>query len=561
MNFNHYFTNQELETLLPEWVAAHPNLAKLTRIGQSYQQRPIWLMTLTNQATGPDTDKPAVWIDANIHATEISGTTVAMHLIHTLLEGYGQDERITRLLDNGVYYIVPRINPDGSELAMADNPRYIRSGARPYPWPEKDDGLHEQDIDNDGHILQMRIPDPHGDWKVSSLDPRLLEKRGPEEHGGQYYRLLPEGLIDDYDGYQIKLAKVPEGLDFNRNFPFEWRPEGDQNGAGPYPASEPEIKALLDFISQHPNINLAITYHTFSRAILRSYSTKADEEMEAEDLWVTKKIGQIGSQLTSYRCVSTFHDFKYHPKEITTGAFDDWMYDHLGVFCYTIELWDLPTEAGIKDRKFIDWFREHPHEEDVQILKWIDENGGPQAYVAWRPFDHPQLGGVELGGWDQMYTWRNPPLAFIGTEAERNTPFALALGDLLPCLALHTLKVTPLGNHDYHVNLVIENTGFLPTYTSAQGKKRKAVRPVRLELELPQDVQIVDGKRRSDLGHLEGRSNKLDTTMLWGESPTDHRARAEWVLHSETDAEITIHVRSERAGSLHLTAKLGSIGG
>ncbi len=556
MDFNHYFTNQELEKTLHEWVANQPQLATLTHLGQSHQERPIWLMTLTNQASGPDTEKSAVWIDANIHATEISGTTVAMHLIHTLLDGYGKDERITHLLDTSTYYIVPRINPDGAELAMADVPRYIRSGARPYPWKEKDDGLHEQDIDGDGRILQMRISDPNGDWKASSLDPRLMEKRGPAEHGGQYYRLLPEGLIEDYDGYVIKLARPPEGLDFNRNFPFEWRTEGEQHGAGPYPASEPEIKALLDFITQHPNINLAITYHTFCRVILRSYSTKPDDEMEAEDLWVSKKIGAIGTEITGYRCVSTFHDFKYHPKKVTTGAFDDWMYDHLGIFCYTIELWDLPTEAGIKERKFIEWFRDHPHEEDLQILKWVEEHGGEHAYVDWYPFEHPQLGKVELGGWNHMYTWRNPPLPYIGAEAERNTPFALAMGDMLPHLALHTLEVTPLGAGDYHLNLVVENSGFLPTYTSVQGKNRKAMRPVRIELELPESVQLVNGKRRLELDHLEGRSNKLDVSSHWGETPTDHRARTEWVLHSDSAAEIAIHVLSERAGCLHLTAQL-----
>ena len=122
-----------------------------------------------------------------------------------------------------------------------------------------------------------------------------------------------------------------------------------------------------------------------------------------------RKIGEIGTKITGYRCVSTFHDFKYHPKEVTTGAFDDWMYDHHGVFTYTIELWDLPTEAGIKDRKWIEWWRDHPHEEDLQILKWIDEHGPSDAYVPWQTFDHPQLGKIELGGWNNMYTWRNPP--------------------------------------------------------------------------------------------------------------------------------------------------------
>ena len=556
MDFNHYFTNPEIEALLKEWTSAHPKLAALSTLGESHEKRPIWLLTITNQETGPDTEKSAVWIDANIHATEITGNTTAMYIIHTLLEGYGKNEQITRLLDSSVYYIVPRLNPDGAELALSQPPRMVRSGVRYYPYPEKRDGLHEQDIDGDGRILQMRVVDPSGDWKVSELDPRLLQKRGAAEHGGTYYRLLDEGLIENFDGHLIKTAPKPEGLDFNRNFPFEWRTEGEQHGAGPYPASEPEIRALVDFVSSHPNINLAVTYHTFSRVILRSYSTKADDEMEVNDLWVFKRIGDIGTQITGYRNVSTFHDFKYHPKEVTTGAFDDWIYDHLGAFAFTIELWDLPTEAGIKDRKFIEWYMQHPHEEDLQILKWADEHAGQGAYVDWYAFEHPQLGKVELGGWNRMYTWRNPPATHVGAEAERNAPYALALGDLLPHLAVRALETTPLGEGTTRINLVVENTGYLPTFTSEQGKKRKAMRPVRVELELPEGARLVSGERKLELGHLQGRSNKLDVATTWADGDTDNRARAEWVVQGQPGTALKLHILSERAGALHREVRL-----
>ncbi len=556
MNLDRYFTNEDIAVLLAEWQTQYPNLLEVRTIGESYQNRPIWLLVITNKESGADTDKPAIWIDANIHATEISGTTVAIQVAAELLQGYSIKPEIRELLNSSVYYIAPRFNPDGAAMAMADQPRYIRSGVRTYPWPERDEGLHEQDIDGDGRILQMRMPDPNGDWKISSLDPRLLEKRGPAEHGGQYYRLLPEGLLENYDGYLIKFANPPEGLDFNRNFPYEWRTEGEQRGAGPYPTSEVEVKTIVDFISHHPNINLAITYHTFSRVILRSYSNKPDDAMETEDLWVTKKIGKIGAEITGYRCVSTFHDFKYHPKEVTTGAFDDWMYDHLGVFAYTIELWDLPDESGIKDRKFIEWFQDHPHEDDLKIIQWIDEHGEADAYIPWYEFLHPQLGKVELGGWNEMYTWRNPPPACIGAEAKRNLPFATALGHLLPRIKIHTLNVSPLGNQDYHINLVVENCGFLPSYTSNQGKKRKAVRPVRAQLKLPEAAKLVSGKLRVELGHMEGRSNKLETTALWGAAPTDNRARAEWIIHAQAGSEMELHVLSERAGNIRIPIKL-----
>jgi murein tripeptide amidase MpaA len=248
--------------------------------------------------------------------------------------------------------------------------------------------------------------------------------------------------------------------------------------------------------------------------------------------------------------VSTFHDFTYNPKEVTYGAFDDWMYDHLGAFAFTVELWDLPTEAGIKDRKFNEWWRDHPHEQDAQILKWIDEHGESDSYIPWRQFDHPQLGKIELGGWNTLYSWRNPPHAYAEAEVSRHLAWILALSETLPRLALHTLEITPLGQDTYHVNLVVENAGFLPTYTSQQAQKRRCVRPVRVELDLPENVRLVNGKRRIELGHLEGRSNKMGVTATYAGSPTDNRARAEWVISAPQDTTIGINVLSERAGKI-----------
>lgn len=550
MNFNHYYTNQELDTTLHEWAQVYPRIISVTELGRSYEERPIWLLTITNHESGPDTEKPAVWIDANIHATEIAGTTTALKLVHTLLGEYGKNQEITRLLDTSVYYIVPRLNPDGAELAMAEIPQYVRSGVRPYPWEEKGEGLHSQDIDRDGRILQMRIKDPNGNWKISSLDSRLMERRDPDEQGGEYYRILPEGSLEDYDGYQIKLAKSYHGLDFNRNFPLDWRPEADQQGAGPYPVSEPEIKAMVDFITDHHNINAALTYHTYSGVILRPLSSQPDEDMDTNDLWVYKAVAKRGTELTGYPNLSVYHDFRYHPKEITTGAFDDWVYNHLGIFAFTVELWDIVGRAGIAERKYIEWLRDHPHDDDLKILKWADENAGEGAYVDWYEYNHPQLGGIELGGWNNFYTWRNPPHHFMGEEAERNVPFALALGYMLPHLDIHTLKVSKVSESTFTLNLVVDNSGFLPSYTSNQGKKRGAMREVRVELELPKEVEILNGRQKSVLGHLEGRSNKIGQTFI-AATPTDNRGRLEWTFKAPQGSVIKLHILSERAGKLH----------
>ncbi|NTV64633.1 MAG: carboxypeptidase, partial [Oscillochloris sp.] len=241
IDFARYYRPHEVADILAALVEEYPDLATLRSIGKSHEGRDLWLITLTNQATGPDNEKPAFWLDANIHATELTGCMAALHLIQHTLAGYGREPALTDLLDQRALYVLPCVNPDGMEQALT-SPLYIRSGTRRYPYSDERDGLYPADIDGDGLVLQMRVPDPDGGWKISAKDPRLMRRRDPDEAGGSYYRVYTEGLIRGYDGHQIKIAPAWQGLDFNRNFPFIWAPEGVQSGAGPYPASEPEIR-------------------------------------------------------------------------------------------------------------------------------------------------------------------------------------------------------------------------------------------------------------------------------------------------------------------------------
>jgi murein tripeptide amidase MpaA len=311
---------------------------------------------------------------------------------------YNKDENITRALDTRAFYIVPRVNPDGAELALADHPKEIRSGTRPYPHVEDHiDGLAwGEDIDGDGRILQMRVEDPNGAWKVHPDEPRLMVRRDPIETDGTYYRILPEGFLKNYDGVTINVRRPREGLDLNRNFPANWRTESDQFGAGEHPVSEPEARNLVEFVSRHNNITGTISFHTMSGVLLRGFSDKPDDEQPTEDVWTFEKIGAKGTEIT--------------------GSFDEWTYEHRGVFSWTVEFWSPQRQAGIENFKVIEWYREHPVEDDIKLLKWNDEVLNGMGFVDWHPFKHPQLGMVELGGWDHLHMWTNVPLEFLEKE-------------------------------------------------------------------------------------------------------------------------------------------------
>ncbi len=560
VHFDRYYRYDELTGLLHAYAEEFPDLVRVESIGQSYEGRDVWLVTVTNFETGPDQEKPAMWVDGNIHATEVSPSSACLYLIEQLTSRYGEDEVITGCLDTRAFYICPRVNPDGAEWMLADNPRAIRSSTRPYPFDEDPvEGLEECDIDGDGRILWLRIKDPNGPWKLHPDEPRLMVRREPADLTGDFYWLFPEGTIKDYDGYLFSVSRKKQGLDLNRNFPNEWRPEHEQSGAGPFPTSEPEVHNLVQFIAEHRNITGAVAFHTWSGVLLRPYSTRPDDEMPAEDLWTFQKIGDKGTAISGYPNISVFHDFKYHPKQVITGDFDGWCYEERGLFAWTVEIWSPQRQAGIEEYDYIGWYREHPVEDDLRMLKWSDEVLDGKGYVDWYAFEHPQLGSVELGGWDTLYSWRNPPPQFLEAEIK---PFAdWLVWHLLisPRLDLYALDVKPLGEDLYHITMVVENTGWLPTYITQKALDKKLTRGVIFEIDLPAEVTLQVGKTREEGRQLEGKAYHHSAATPWTmfSMSMDSRTKHEWVVRAPAHTTVTVSARHDRAGLIRQAITLG----
>lgn len=558
VRFDTYYRYEDLTRILRGYAEEYPQLVRLESIGQSYEGRDIWLVTVTNSNTGEAEQKPAFWVDGNLHATEVAASAACLYLLSRLTTGYGSDADVTRCLDTRVFYICPRVNPDGAEWALADRPKIIRSSTRPYPYDEEPiSGFAMEDVDGDGRMLMMRVPDPNGAWKICPEEPRLLVRREPAEAGGQYYRLLREGRITNYDGVTFGLQPDKENLDMNRNFPYNWRQENEQAGAGPYPTSEPEVSTVVGFIASHPNIIGGVAFHTMSGALLRPYGDRKDEALPAEDLWTFEKIGQKGTELSGYPAISPYHDFRYHPEEVITGTFNDWLYDQLGLFAWVVEIWNPQQQAGIRDLKFIDWRREHPLDDDLKLLSWSDEVLDGEGYVDWYPFEHPELGPVELGGWNWLYALKNPPRHLLEQEI---APFAdWLIWHLLisPHLELYQVDVVPLGEGTYRIRLVVHNAGWLPTYVTKKALKNKLVRGVVCEIELPNGATLETGEPREALGQLEGRVYKPSAHFTYYRSDvTEDRAKVEWVVCAPHGGNVQLTARHERAGFVRATVEL-----
>lgn len=556
IDFSKYHRYDELVQHMQDLVAEYPGLARLYSIGKSHEGRDLWLVEVTNHATGDHGEKPGFYIDGNLHAGEVTGATCALYTIWYLLTQYGQNDEVTRLLDTTSFYILPRVSPDGAELYLT-SPYFLRSSTRPYPFEEEQDGLYPADIDGDGLILQMRVPDPDGEWKVSARDPRLMLPRLPYEQGGAYYRLYQEGLVRNGDGVELKAAPPRWGLDLNRQFPVGWEPEAKQSGAGPYPLSEPETKAVAEFLLKQTNITGGQSFHTTTGIILRPSSFRPDAKMNPKDRAAFTAIGKAGEELTGYPCASVYDGFAYDKESPIKGVFLDWCYDNLGLLLYSTELWDLRVRVGNDRVPFLDPYKDRDLEEEgLRMLRWNDRELAGEGFVPWRDFDHPQLGRVQLGGWRMKDLLQNAPPQFLKAEAHKNLLFTLRHAAALPHLAIEKATAAHLGDAIYRVEVVVKNRGYLPTHVTEMAKQNKTAKPVTVELTLPQGAELVLGKVKEEAGHLDGRVVPNAIPFYPGNASGSREKRLEWIVRAPTGGDLIIRAAAPKAGSQSCTVAL-----
>ena len=245
--FDCYRNYEEMTQFLQDAATQYPDHARLSSLGQSYEGRELWLLTVTDFTAGSPESKPALWVDGGVDSDEVISTEAALGLIHKLLRDESQD--IQDLLKTTTFYIAPNVIPDMSEVHHSTPIRPRDSTMK--PWDDDGDGQVDEDppedLDGDNHALQMRVVDPDGAWVKSEEDDRYMRRRKLSDTG-PFYSLYSEGIDNDGDGSYNE--DWPGGIDPNRNYPGNW--SASQNGSGPYPGSETEVRAMLDFILRSP---------------------------------------------------------------------------------------------------------------------------------------------------------------------------------------------------------------------------------------------------------------------------------------------------------------------
>ncbi|MEP6300022.1 MAG: carboxypeptidase, partial [Ilumatobacter sp.] len=292
-------------------------------------------------------------------------------------------------------------------------------------------------------------------------------------------------------------------------------------------------------------------YHTSGGVLLRPSSTRADAKLAPRDVWVWKQIGERGTSLTGYPSHSVYEDFTWDQSETMSGASDDWAYEHLGVFSWTTEFWDIVHAATGEKQSTHFWYTGPTDGQALAVLRWCDEHR-PGGHVDWAPFDHPQLGAVEIGGWNGLITWTNPTGEHLREEVGPHADFAIHQALCSPRIEIAHVETTRIGGATWRVDVGVANTGWLPTDVTSLARKESLVSPITVELQ-SDDIEFLDGPARRQAGQLEGR---VALRFAGGNDGTPDRALVSWTIRGGMGTGITVEARHPRAGRVTRTITL-----
>jgi hypothetical protein len=538
---------------------AHPAAARYLHVGtygESRHGRPLILLTLGDrELSGHPEARPALWIDAGTHCAEWAGIMAAVAAVErwltTLAEPGTEGDALRAWFGVHTIYVAPCLSPDGLQ-AMHDGAPYLRSTLRPPRPGEARIGFEPRDLDGDGAIRWMRWRHPAGPFVHDPGVPLHLRPRRLDDDPAEAFFACEEGEFlcpepsDAPDGGAWTAAPLAFGLDLNRNFASSWAPFsmfGMDGGA--YPMSEPEARAVTEAFAARTTVCAALTLHTYTGCVLTQPYRKPSPLTEA-DVDLMEALAEQAADGTGWRVIRVHPDFMYDPERPIVGVWADTMATVFGVPGYTVEVWDPYGAAGLTVERPAAFFKKP----DPAIVRGLIEHfaQNPEAVSPWRPFEHPQLGPVEIGGLDELRTVRNPPIDRLPAECDKVFRIAERLRRALPEVRAHA-TVTPLGAGLARVEAVFENHGFLSTTALERGETLVSCPGSSVALTTGEGVTLVDGAPQQALPPLQGWGpRQLGAHGLYPslDAERSHRIRVSWMVRGT--GEVRLSFSLGRAG-------------
>ncbi len=567
---DHARLGQELRALVER---AGPR-ATLDVLARTSAGREVWLLSLADTGPRPPEDRQAVLLVGGVSGNDPTGSAVCLGLARQLVDALGdEDHDLHDLLASRQVYVVPRLNPDGCERFFGDvwhaQPHNARATDHDRDGVVNEDGVN--DLDGDGIISVMRIPDPHGTWLADPDHPRLMKPADPVEGLRGTHRLELEGLDDDADGHRNEDGAG--GVDLDRNWPHFFAPGNSQHGQ--YQLSEPENRGLATFVADHPQITLALLYGLHDNLIdvpkgkTRGPDGQSYRDLHPDDVARYQHIAKAFKEQTGL----TGSDGS-NPE----GALFAWLYSQRAITTFAIRPWwpldrkpepaSQPTtqpdaspdtetaedgddakpkpekDGGKRDRKKTD--ENKPSDDPLgrrvtgsKWLAWADASGRPDAFRTWTAFEHPSLGAVELGGF-APFVQTAAPAAELPDLVTAQATFLAHASALLPAVEARPPVTDELGADLWRVELTLVNTGYLPTHTAIAGHTRQPALVVRPELPAE---RIVGGQRAQRIDRLAGSGGAADV---------------QWLIRGKAGDTFSLNVYQRALGSIKVPVRLSA---
>jgi hypothetical protein len=538
-----WITHNSVMNSLRNLVKQNPRFARLSSLGQTSEGRDIPLIEIGAE---PDRVRPAVCITGGLHALENIGTAVAVNVAAELIKVCGGESGIADKLWRGtrntasetLYYVVPQVSPDGMDAAATgiahsrSVPRTSAAKGASY-W-------RRSDLDGDGYIRQMRIPHPGGEFAIHPaysdvLIPRAIDSVGP------FYKVFPEGVIENFDGRTIPGPDAIEAghIDFNRNFPFGWN--GSSRFSGAYPGVERETRAILEFASRNPHIFAWIDVHSFGGVLLRPpfANTQAIEEIDAH---AYEAIGVVAEQVTGLPMLSAIEHMTPDASQPMGGTLAAWAHHDRGCVALVAELWDVFVAAGVeKKRPFHKTYNVQDKSNFDRLVEWDLKENGANTFGSWTVIEHPQLGSVEVGGIDSMRGWFNPPDRYMSQITDELTSLVTALTAFQPIIDT-SVKIDRLDKGLHRIDLRACNSGYLST--AIMSSIRTANWNTGIEVAFRTiGCKLISGQHRFLIGHLRGWGRGIESELnapFFQKSAGFARSLAEWIVEGAGSVEIEL---------------------
>lgn len=586
--FTKYHTYDELTGALRSMVNDNRNIASLESIGKTLEGRDIWMVEIANRNGVPVEERPAQFIGANFEGDHLIGSEIALYIVDYLLRNYNSNPEVKEKIDNNVFYIAPRINPDAAEMMFADVKTGRKTNTKPYDG-DNDGRMDEdgpEDLNEDGFITVMRVMDPDGDYLIDPDEPRLMNRADSRSGEIGMYTLYWEGVDNDKDGFINE--DPPGGIDINRNFQHEY--PYYQSDAGWHMLSELESRAVMDWIIAHRNVAIVLTLGESDNLIIAPDSRGQLSSEKEVDLFAfadagNASAGRVGmfaaggggsrgtrtggmrqqvTQPTETRrpagrqpatTITTsdndyFRDISTKYLELTginqqpmvrnpEGAFFQYGYYQYGVASFSTPGWGITgAPAGPSRRLGAPGGQTAQISVDRQLLRWMD-NEGIDGFVSWTKYNHTDLGEVEIGGF-KPYAVTNPPAARIAGLGASHAEFAVYLSSLYAKVKIAETEVTDHGGGIFRIKAVVENVGILPT-AFAQGVTARSVKPTMVQLGVDPEAIISGSSKTNFFQALAGSGN---------------RQKYEWLIKGNSGDRIELKVVSQKGGSDKTTITL-----